>query len=86
VAYFGRFGPTNRRPANDRNRRIPLKKSSFEVIAAVRIGGATTAVSAASTQVAAIGAGSGISLASLRRFYSALPFAWPEQRQALGFA
>jgi len=45
-----------------------LKKSGLEVIAAARIGSCVTSVSAASPQVAAIGAGTGISLASLRRF------------------
>ena len=62
---------------------IPLKKSSFEVIAAVRIGGATTPVSAASPQVAAIGAGAGISLASLRRFW-AVAARWNSSRAPFG--
>jgi hypothetical protein len=69
--------------ANVLKRAIPLKKSSFEVIAAVRIGGATTAVSAASPQVAAIGAGTGISLASLRRFW-AVAARWNSSRAPFG--
>jgi hypothetical protein len=40
----------------------------FEVIAATRIGSCVTWMSAGAPQVAAIGAGIGISLASLRRF------------------
>jgi hypothetical protein len=43
----------------------------FEVIAAARIGSCVTLVSAGAPQVAAIGAGTGISLASFRRFCAA---------------
>ena len=47
---------------------IPLNKSSFEVIAGRESAVATIFVSGASPQVADVGVGIGISMASLRRF------------------
>jgi CheY-like chemotaxis protein len=94
----GAAAPTDGDPANGRNRRsaeVQLEAARllvwgdtveevwFEVIAAVRIGGATTPVSAASPQVAAIGAGTGISMASLRRFW-VVAARWNSSRAPFG--
>src|SRR5215467_7735073 len=55
----------------------------FDVIAAARIGVTASPMSAAAPQVAAIGGGTGISLASLRRFW-VVAARWNSSRAPFG--